>query len=36
MAKQEVMPILEDQYKKDIDEMIDVELENMKLLAGGK
>jgi len=30
------MPILEDQYKKDIDEMIDVELENMKLLAGGK
>jgi len=36
MAKTEVMPILEDQYKKDIDEMIDVELENMKLLAGGK
>ena len=36
MAKQEVMPILEDQYKKDIDEMINVELENMKLLAGGK
>jgi len=30
------MPILEDQYKKDIDEMINVELENMKLLAGGK
>jgi hypothetical protein len=35
MAKQEVMPILEEKFKKDIDDMIMVELENMKLLAGG-
>ena len=30
------MPILHDKYKKDIDEMINIELENMRLLAGGK
>lgn len=36
MAKEEVMPLLEEKYKKDIDEMINIELENMKLLAGGK
>lgn len=35
MAEEEVMPILEEKFKKDIDEMIMVELENMKLLAGG-
>ena len=35
MANQEVMPILEEKFKKDIDEMIMVELENMKLLKGG-
>ncbi len=35
MAKQEVMPILEDKFKKDVDEMIMVELENIKLLAAG-
>lgn len=29
------MPILEDKFKKDIDEMINIELENMKLLAAG-
>jgi len=36
MAKEEVMPLLEDKYKKDIDDMINIELENMKLLSGGK
>ena len=33
MAKVEVMPILEEKFKKDIDEMINIELENIKLLA---
>lgn len=29
------MPILEEEYKKQVDDMINVELENMKLLQGG-
>ena len=29
------MPILEEEYKKQVDDMINVELENMKLLYGG-
>jgi len=36
MAKEEVMPSVEDEYKKDVDEMIKIELENMKILAGIK
>lgn len=36
MAKDEVLPILKDAYKKDVDEMILMELENMKLLANSK
>ena len=36
MAKEEVMPLIQDQYKNDVDEMIKVELENMKLLSGAK
>ena len=35
MAKTEVMPILEKEFKEEVDNMIMVELENMKLLAGG-
>lgn len=36
MAKQEVMPLLEEEYKQSVDEMIKMELENMKLLSGAK
>lgn len=36
MAKQEVMPSVEEEYKKEVDDLIKVELENMKLLAGIK
>ena len=36
MAKHEVMPSVEEEYKKDVDDAIKVELENMKLLAGIK
>ena len=36
MAKQEVMPILEEEFKKDVDSMIMMELENMELLSGAK
>ena len=35
LAKLEIMPILEEEYKKQVDDMINVELENMKLLYGG-
>lgn len=35
MAQVEVMPVLEDKFKKEVDEMINIELENMKLLASG-
>ena len=34
MAKTEVMPNLEKEFKEEVDNMIMVELENMKLLAG--
>ena len=30
------MPLLEEKYKKDVDEAIMMELENMRQLAGGK
>jgi hypothetical protein len=33
MAKDEVMPLVEDSYKKTVDDMIKVELENFKLLG---
>ena len=37
MARTEVMPLVEKEYQKDVDEMIKMELENIKLtLAGGK
>jgi len=36
LTKQEVLPILEDEYKLQVDEMIKTELDNMRLLAGGK
>jgi hypothetical protein len=36
MAKEEVMPSVEEEYKKEVDDLIKVELENMKLLAGIK
>jgi hypothetical protein len=36
MAKAEVMPSVEEEYKKDVDDLIKVELENMKILAGIK
>ena len=35
MAKLEVMPNLEKEFKEEVDNMIMVELENMKLLAAG-
>ena len=31
MAKQEVMPEVENGYKKEVDEMIKIELENFKI-----
>jgi SpoVK/Ycf46/Vps4 family AAA+-type ATPase len=34
LAKTEVMPLLEEEYKASVDAMINVELENMKLLYG--
>jgi len=34
LTKQEVMPILEEQFKADVDAMINVELQNMTLLFG--
>ena len=37
MARDEVMPIVQKEYEKDVDDMIKMELENLKLqLAGGK
>ena len=36
MAKQEVMPEVEEEFKKQVDEMILMELENIKLLSGAK
>jgi len=37
MARDEVMPVVQTEYKKEVDEMIKMELENLKLqLAGGK
>lgn len=37
MAREEVMPIVQKEYQKDVDEMIKMELDNLKLqLAGGK
>jgi len=36
MARNEVMPILEEEFKKDVDAMIMMELENMELLSGKK
>jgi hypothetical protein len=35
LAKQEVMPLLEEQFKADVDAMINMELENMRALFGG-
>jgi hypothetical protein len=36
MAKEEVMPSVEDELKKDVDGLIKIELENMRLIAGIK
>lgn len=36
MAKEEVMPLVEDELKKEVDDAIKIELENMRLLAGIK
>jgi len=36
MAKQEVMPSVEEYFKEEVDKLICVELENMKLIAGIK
>ena len=35
-TKQDVMPSIEDQLKSDVDEMIKMELENMRTLSGAK
>lgn len=36
MTKGEVLPLLEEEYKTTVDEMIKVELDNIRLLSGGK
>merc|ERR1711957_282882 len=36
MARDEVMPQLEDEFKKEVDAMIEVELANMRTLSGIK
>lgn len=36
MAKEEVMPDLIEEYKKDVDALIKIELENMRIIAGIK
>ena len=36
MAKEEVLPSVEEEYKIQVDEMIKIELENIKLLSGIK
>ena len=36
MAKLEMEPVLRKKYNKDIDDMLKIELENMKLLSGVK
>jgi hypothetical protein len=36
LAKLEVMPLLEEEYKANVDEMIKMELENMRMLSGVK
>jgi len=36
MAKTEVMPSLEEEYKTQVDDMIKMELENMRMLSGVK
>jgi hypothetical protein len=36
MAKGEVMPSVEEEYKAEIDDAIKIELENMRLIAGIK
>jgi len=36
LARVEVMPLIEKQYKEEVDEIIKIELENMKLIRGQK
>jgi hypothetical protein len=36
LARVEVMPLIEKQYKDEVDEIIKIELENMKLIRGQK
>jgi len=36
MTKSEVLPLLEEEYKTTVDDMIKVELDNMRLLSGAK
>ena len=36
MAKEEVMPSVQDEYKAQVDELIKIELENMRIIAGIK
>ncbi len=36
MAKEEVMPSVEKEYKKAVDDILKIELENMRLIAGIK
>ena len=36
MAKEEVMPMVQDDYKEQVDELIKIELENMRIIAGIK
>jgi hypothetical protein len=36
LAKEEVLPMVQEEYKKEVDELIKIELENMRLIAGIK
>ena len=36
LARREVMPVIDKQYKEEVDEIIKIELENMKLIRGQK
>lgn len=36
MGKEEVMPLVQEEYKEQVDELIKIELENMRIIAGIK
>ena len=36
MGKEEVLPVVQDEYKEQVDKLIQIELENMRIIAGIK